>query len=168
MRVITPALTAELNLTVTRPGYLIYLGLSTPQRLSTLGSVVWNSQTWAANDAKVSGLSQASTAGRSAQVSLGNLDNVFGAMLLNESIADAEVEIYAVYAGAPNDAVLEFSGVGDSCEVGDRVVINLIGQSTQKNFSPRRRISHVTGFNTVLPAGTVISIGGNNYTLERA
>lgn len=101
-------------------------------------------------------------------MSLGNLDNAFGAMLLNESIADAEVEIYAVYAGAPNDAVLEFSGVGDSCEVGDRVVINLIGQSTQKNFSPRRRISQVTGFNTVLPAGTVISIGGNNYTLERA
>lgn len=168
VRLLTPALAAEVGLTVTRPGYLVRMEFATELRFSTLGAVRWGGQSWETYDVKVQGLTRESNATRTASLSLGNLTNEFGAIVLSNPVADVLIEIYAVYAGAPNDAVLEFSGVGDSCEVGDRVVINLVGQSTQRNFSPRRRISAATGFNTLLPAGTVLSLGGSTYLLERS
>lgn len=168
MRTLAPALVKELGLTITRPGYLVRVGFPTELRFSTMGAVTWGGQEWGAYDVKVSELSRVSSASRTASLSFGNLTNEFGAIVLSNNVADVPIEIYSVYAGAPDDAVLEFSGVGDSCEVGDRVVINLVGQSTQKTFSPRRRVSVTTGFNTLLPAGTVLSVGGSTYLLERS
>ena len=139
-----------------------------PIYLSTLGAVTWGGKTWLAEDVRVGSLQRGAGVSQIAGVSLRNLDNFYTGTVLGEGVADKVVEVYAVYAGAAADAVLEFSGVGDGVEVGDRVNISLVARSTQKMFAPRRRIGAATGFNTLLPIGTNLTMGSTVYTLERA
>ena len=168
MRTLSPALIAELGLTITRPGYLVSIAFDTPLYLSTLGDVTWGGHTWLSSDVDVGKLTRGSSAAQVAGISLGNLDALYSAIVLNGGVADRAVAVYAVYAGAPADAVLEFSGVGDDVEVGDRVNISLVSRSTQEIFAPRRRIGPATGFSILLPAGTLIPMGNTTYVLERA
>lgn len=167
MRTLSSTLLAELGRTVTRPGYLVYLGFSTPLRLSTMGDVAWGGETWIGADVKVAGLSVDERGRRQGSVSLGNADIAYGALVLNEGVADRQVVIYSAWAGAPSDAIEEFRGVGDAVEIGDRVSITLAEDSTRHMFAPRRFVNSASGFSTLVPAGTKIRIGQQIITLER-
>jgi hypothetical protein len=166
MRTLSPSLLAELGLTLTRPGYLVFVDFSTPLRLSTLGDISWGGYTWSAADIKVSALTRDEKGDARGSLSLGNALLDYGALVLNEGIADRAIRIYAVWAGVV-EPVEEFNGVGDGCEIGGRVTITLAGQGSRALYSPRRFINASTGFNTLLPAGTKISIGQQTYLLER-
>jgi hypothetical protein len=172
MRTLSPALITELGLTTTRPGYLIEIQFSSISRLSTLGDISFSGYTWVGADVRVSGLSRSdsgSQMGNGGTLSISNTDLVYGALVLNQGVADRIIRVYSVWAGAPTDAVLEFEGIGDSAElVGTRVAIKLIQDSNRYVYSPRRFISPESGFNTLLPTGTKISIGGQTMILERA
>jgi hypothetical protein len=137
--------------------------------MSSLGTVTWDGHTWIADDIKVEALVREQSVVKSAQISIGNLESTYTSLILNQGISDKPVSIYSVYAGAPTETVLEFSGVGDSAEIGDRIVLNLIGEATQNSFAPRRRIGPAVGINQILPANTVIDLGGLGlpYILEK-
>lgn len=168
-RILTSALVAKLGLTVTQPGYLVSFAFSTPVYWSSLGDVTWNGQLYTGADLRVEGLSRGETSAQRASLSIGNLDLAVGAIVLNEGVADKAVNIYTVYSGATatDDVVQEFSGVGAAAEVDKRVIITMNGQGSQRAFAPRRRISPDTGFNYVLPAGSIITVSGEFYKLER-
>lgn len=167
MRTLDAGLITELGLTITRPGYLVMMGFNVPMYYSTFGPVTWGGHNWISGDVKVDPIVKDRGLARSGKITLANLDNFFTAILLNEGVSDKPFEIYAVYAGAPDSAVLELAGVGDAVEIGDRASIGISGNSTQKNISPRRRISPATGFTRLLPPETVLHVGGVAYTLER-
>lgn len=166
MRTLSAPLLAELGLTVTRPGYLVQIDFSTPLYLSTLGDISWNGHTWTGADLKVSGLATSESGRQAGRLTLGNAWADYGALVLNEGVADRAIAIYAVWAGQI-EPLLEFSGVGDAAEVGDRVSISLAAQGSRSLYSPRRFINSSTGFNTLLPAGTKVTIGTQTFTLER-
>lgn len=166
MRTLSASLLAELGLTLTRPGYLVYIGLSTPLYLSTLDDVSWDGQTWTGADLKVSGIGHDERGGGRGQLSLGNAHLDYGALVLNESVADAAIRIYAVWAGVV-EPVQEFDGVGDDVEIGARVTIGLAAQGSRSLYAPRRFINSGSGFDTLLPAGTTLTIGQQTITLER-
>lgn len=167
MRTLTGTLIAELGLTVTRPGYLVSIGFSTPQYYSTLGNVTWGGDTWLATSLKVEGLQRTTKTGRAALLRFGDADQAMAALTLNEGVADRAVRIYAVYAGASGDAVLELSGVGDACEINQDVAISVVEFAAIKAQLPRRRISKESGFNTMIPSGTGMWINGSIYFLVR-
>jgi hypothetical protein len=107
---------------------------------------------------------------RSSSMTIANTDSAIGAIILGEGVADKAVSIYTIYAGAlgAGDTILEFLGVADAAEVNaTRATITFTGASTEASFCPRRRISRATGFNTIIPAGTTLMIGGTTYVLER-
>lgn len=162
MRTLSAGLLVELGLIVTRPGYLVQIDFSTPLYLSSLGDISWDGHTWAAADVKVAGLKS----GQGGTISFGNALLDYGALVLNEGVADRGIKIYAVWAGVV-EPVCEFDGVGDSSEVGDRVSISLSEQGSRSLYSPRRFINASTGFNTLLPAGTRLTLGQQTYILER-
>lgn len=168
MRTLSGTLAAELGLTITRPGYLVEIGFSSVLRLSTLGDVSYGGYVWSAADIKVAGLGRNEQGGNGGQLSLGNADLDYGALILNEGAADRPVRIWSVWAGAPAEAMLEFDGIGDDAEIGTRVVIRLIQDARRYTYSPRRFINAATGFATLLPAGTKIAIGQQSYILDRA
>jgi hypothetical protein len=166
MRTLSSALIAELGLTITRPGYLVQIDFSTPLYLSTLGDISWNVLSWIAADIKVSGLARDESGDSRGSISLGNMALDYGALVLNEGVADRAIRIWAIWSGV-TEPVEEFSGVGDACEVGERVSITLAGQGSRSLYSPRRFINERTGFNVLLPRGTKIAIGSQTYILER-
>lgn len=168
MITLTPALLAELGLTVTRPGYLIELGYSTTLRLSTLGNVSYAARDWVGVDVKVSGLSQDGKGGNKASLTLGNTDGVFGAVVLNEGASDIPVTIYACYAGAPGDCVQVFEGVTDGAELdANKITLSLVSQANKTLFCPRVFIAPPV-FNFLQPEGTKFTFGNEVYVLERS
>lgn len=169
MRTLSGALTTELGLTITRPGYLVEIVFATSTlRLSTLGTLSYGGYTWTASDIKVSGLSRNEQGGQAGSLSIGNADLAIGALVLTDGVADRSIRIWSVWVGAPSDAMLEFDGIGDDADIGDlRVNIKLANDHRRYAYSPRRFISPATGFNVLLPEGTKISIGGQTLVLER-
>ncbi len=167
MKTLTPALLAELALSVTRPGYLIELGYSTTLRLSTMGDISYGSYNWAAADAKLSGIGADGKGSNTARLALGNTDGAYGALVLNEGAADIACTIYACYAGAPTDAVQLFAGVTDGADISEHTVtLTLSAQRNKTLYCPRVFISKPT-FNYLQPAGSKIVWGAETFVLER-
>lgn len=168
MKTLTSALLAELALSVTRPGYLVELGYSTTLRLSTLGTLTWDGNTWAGYDVAVQRISRNGSGFGAASLAIGNTDGAIGAVVLNQGAADIACRIWAVYAGATatGDAVQVFGGVTDGCEISaDRVTFTLAAQGNATLHAPRVFINQLNGFNWVKPAGTVFSIGIEKWTM---
>lgn len=167
MRTLADAIATEVALTYTRPGYLLEFGFSTPIRISTLGTLAWDGHTWLGGQkVDVQGLGWSMSA--TPRVAIGNLDLAFGAVVLGEGAADKSVKIWAVYAGAPDDAVPLFDGVADMAEVGDMVVMTLAQRGSRTLYSPRRFVGPSAGVNHLRPENTRITLGGATYVLQRA
>lgn len=169
MRTLSAALIAELGLDVTRPGYLVELQYSTVLRLSTLGDISWDGQSWSAFNVVVSGLTQDGKGFSTANLAVGNTDGGIGALVLNEGASDVPVNIWKVYAGATDsgDPVHVFSGVTDGTGSIDaaQVPFKLVSKGSQTLDSPRVFIGQLTGFHHLQPAGAKIPVGGETYVL---
>lgn len=172
MKTLTSALASELGLTVTRPGFFVQIGYSAVLNLSTMGDISWSGQLWSAADVLVSGLGQDGGGSVAGQITLGNADGAYGALVLNEGASDIPVSVWAVYAGATalKDPVQLFAGVtnGASIDVsGHTVSLALVGQGSNTLYSPRVFINKASGFNFLQPAGTKIVFGNETFVLER-
>lgn len=171
MRTLSAALLTELGLSVTRPGFLVSLGFSTTLYLSTMGFIAWNGQSWAVANIRISGISQDGSGVARAQIDLGNTDNAYGALVLNEGASEIPVSVWACYAGATaaGDPVQVFSGVTDGADIDERSVkLAVVSQSNSTLFSPRVFVNRAAGFNFLQPVGTKIFANGQTFVLERA
>lgn len=170
MRTLSPELITQLNLVVTRPGYLVQIQgampVNTTLNFSTLGNVTWGGRTWLSSNLKVSGLSRDTSVKRTATLEFGNLDGAYSSIALSMGTSEIAVNIWTVYAGAPDDAVLEFQGIVDGATIGDKVVMPLVGVMSERVFLPRRRINAASGFNTLIASGTMLSVGAAEYQLR--
>lgn len=169
MRTLSSALITELGLTRTRPGYLVELNYSTVLRFSSMGNISWGSYVWAGANILVSNLSQDGKGFSTSSLSVGNTDSVMGALVLNEKANSKLVRIWTCYAGATaaDDPVQEFYGVTDGAEIfPEKVQFQLVSQHNQTLESPRVFISQLTGFSFLKPAGSIVSVGGETFTLK--
>lgn len=169
MRNLSAPLLAELGLTITRPGYLIEIEFASPLRLSTIGDVTYGGNNYAAADMQVRDIKADGSLNQGSALVFANTWQDMSAMILNEGIADRPVRVLAVYAGAPDDAVEVFAGVCDDAawDTKGRITIRLTDAALNKAFWPRQRINKAAGFNTLMPAGTRVTVGGVPYIWER-
>lgn len=168
MKTLSSALLAELALSVTRPGYLVELGYSTALRLSTLGDITWGGYTWTNYDVAVSRISRDGSGAGAASLSIGNTDGAMGAIVLNQGAADIACKIWAVYAGATasGDTLQVFDGVTNGCDITPQnIAFTLAAQGNTTLYAPRVFINQINGFNWLKPAGTVVSIGIEKWTM---
>jgi hypothetical protein len=167
MRTLSTALNNALGAVVTRPAYLVYIGLTSPLRYSTHSSPTFMGKTWTAYDVAVNGLRVGALA-ISGSLIFGNADSGFSAIALgSEGLTDKQVKIWGYDAAATasdNDIVLLCDGVGGACDIAlDRVKLTVRDPSEYK-VGPRRLVSPMYGYTTNIPAGRSITI--NNITFQ--
>jgi hypothetical protein len=170
MRTLSTATLTVVGQPVTSPGFLVRLGFDTPLHLSTMADVTWNGQLWVAAPVDVEDLAYDGSGTGSGSLILGNTDNVFGALVLNEGAAGIAVQIYAAYAGLDDlaDVELVFDGETNGADIDATAVCQqLLSESVATASSPRVFINAAAGFNHLQPAGTQVFWGTETFTLER-
>lgn len=168
MITLSPALQAAHAAAVQRPAYLVQIDFDPVQRWSSHGTVEWGGHTWHARDITVEGLQVQGLAVRG-DVLLGNADGVAGDLILAEGVQDRPIHVYAYDAAATgeSDVVLLACAVGAAAEVGLMVARIGLRDATEFLQSPRTYCNEAGGFRTLLPAGTVLRINGQDIRLER-
>ncbi len=155
--------------TSTRPAYLVEIHWSTITRLTTgSDALTWNGYVWAPAEVDLTGLRWENAGLLSASLMLGNANQQFSALALNEGVADTSIVVYAYdqSATAAGDPVKVFDGVGGRCSLDDdAVTIELTTQRVRALKSPRQRITRAAGYSLLPAAGTVIRWGNNRYVL---
>jgi len=162
------ALSAALNAPVQQPAILVQAGFSTVRRWSSFSTVTWNGQTWTLEDMAVQDLQIDALRVRGTLV-LGNADDAAAALVLAESPADVPITIwgYDAAATALSDVVHLCDAVGAGVSIDERRVSIGLRSPSEFLMSPRTFVGPAAGFNTLLPAGTVLKINGADYRLER-
>lgn len=170
-RALTTATKNAAGATITAPGFLIELRLSTTYRFATRGDVVWNSITWAKQNLQIGEIVDQPDGSSKMRASVGNTDLAFGAVVLAESqIQGAGVSVWFHYdsALALADPVKLFEGVVNQATVDHSAVsFEFTTSYDTASYLPRRRITREAGFNRLLPAGRVLQIGAMKFRLER-
>lgn len=168
MRSVSVSMVAATSARITQPGYLIEI-LSTPAlRVSTRETVSALGQSWVAADVKVTGLGGSNAAPR---LQFEDADGLIAAMLLQGTLNDAPVRIWACDAAAMADAdvVLVFSGAvaAQSIDPGRGVSLTVAAGRAGALFSPRLFYGPQLGMTRMVPIGTLLKIGANQYKVDR-
>ncbi|MEG1971121.1 MAG: hypothetical protein RR101_13505 [Burkholderiaceae bacterium] len=168
MRTLTAALTSALGAPVTRPAFLVQIDFSTPRRWSTWANVMRGADWFYASDVRIEGLQVEAGRVRGSLV-VGNLDNVIGALVLNEGVSDRRIRVWGDDAGADTaaDLVLLADAVGGAAQIAPAQVAIALRANTEFLVAPRLLVGPAAGINTLVPAGAVIKIAGVEYRLER-
>jgi hypothetical protein len=162
-----PASTA-LAAPVQRPALLVQVGFSPTERWSSMGTLSWDSHTWTARSLRVDDL-QVQPLRVSGTLVLGNADDVAGTLVLGQGIQDRAIRIWGYDAAATGaaDVLWLCDAVGAAAQVDAREVRITLRHRTELQLSPRTQVGAAAGFTHLLPAGTVLRINGQAYTLER-
>lgn len=168
MKTLSSALTTALGGVLQQPAWLAYIGWSTPARLSSFSTVSYGGNSFVAADVDVSkvrveGLRVAGA------LRLGNADDMFASLALNEGVAGKTVRIYgydAQAAAADEDFVLLVDCVGGRATIDESQVSIELRPQTAYAYSPRSYVS-APAFTNVVPAGTSLTINGQTYKIER-
>ncbi|MCG8004703.1 MAG: hypothetical protein JAY88_14785 [Candidatus Thiodiazotropha lotti] len=168
-RTLTAKVATAVSQLSTSPIYLVSLGYTTIIRLSTLGTVNWNGQTWSNFGVEVKGIRYTRGGGQTASLKIPNHDNAYSALILGEGIRDIPVNIYSLYGDEPydvDDAQHVFQGVIDSVpSIGDFVDMHLVSEGVQTAWTPRIALSAFLGNDLPVP-GTRIRWNGDTLVLE--
>jgi hypothetical protein len=170
MKTLDAATLTELSATVSRPLLLVEIDFSSVIRMSSRSDVSWNGYTWTSQSIKVDGISVDGSGGSACKLTIGNTDNMIGAILLNERIADKAIQVWEAWLDPTNipRVVSRFTGVGDSFEIGSQsAVINAVAAGTNLRHAPRQMISVAGGFSRLRPEGYKMNWNGVDYTLTR-
>lgn len=171
MRSLTSALQAAIGGPVQRPAWLVEITMTAVTlRLSSFGTLTWDGFTWTADDVDVSDL-KVGALEVSGRLVLGNIDDTYGAVFLNESPSDRPVRIWGYDAGATatgDPVLLVPDAVGGGAQFGTPEVSIGLRDRTEFLVGPRAIVSRAHGFNTLLPAGRTLVINGVSFKLERS
>jgi hypothetical protein len=150
---------------------MVQIGWSTVTRLTTADTVVnWGGYLWLPGPVVLSGLSWNNSGIQTARLDLGNANQAFSALALNEGVADISIVVYAYdqSAVAAGDPVKVFDGVGGRLAADDNSVsIELSTQRSRALKSPRQRITRAGGYSLLPAPGTVVRWGNERYILRR-
>lgn len=168
MRSLSAALAAALGAPVQQPAFLVQVAFATTRRWSSFGTRTWNGQTWTKEAVALDGLAVDALRLRGT-LTLGNADDVLGALVLAEGVQDRAVTVwgYDAAATATEDVVLLAEGVGAAAAVEEQTVRVALRDRTEFMQAPRTFVNAAAGFAQLLPAGTVLRINGIDWKLER-
>lgn len=168
MRSLSSPHSTALGNPVTRPAWLVQIDFATVRRWTSAATLTWNSQTWTGCDVTVEGLEVEALRVRGSLV-IGNLDDVIGGLVLSEGVQDRPVTIYSYDAAATGAADVQWlcAAVGAGAQISERQVRIELRHKAEFVASPRTFANQAAGFNTVMPAGTVVRINGIDYQIDR-
>lgn len=170
MRTLSTALSTALGGPVQRPAFLVEAGFATVRRWSSMGSVTWGGYTWAPQSMRLDGLQVQALEVRGTLV-LENADGAASTLVLGDGVQDRTFRLWGFDAAATGslDVVWLADAVGGAAEIAPSTGEVRISLRHPAEFvtSPRTFVGPQSGFMQLLPAGTVLRINGQAYTLER-
>lgn len=123
--------------------------------------------TWLSADVVVSGITWTPGGQQAGTMVLGDSDLVFWSYALNLVLQDAPVRIWSCDAYAPGEAEPIWAGRVGAVTRGDQEVTCTLVVSADVTQVPKRRAQMLVPSYLLMPAGSVIQIGGQQYILER-
>jgi hypothetical protein len=161
---------ALLTAPVSQPGFLVQIVVgATTHRLCTMDAdFTYGGHTWTAADVQVSGLSWDTGGVRAARLTLGDVDLAWWTATLNLTLQDAPVSIWQVYVGATNEAEPLWSGRIGAVRKGEASVDCDLTIDATLLRSPRRRVQNLVDSQFLISPGTIVTIGGQEWIVERA
>ncbi len=154
---------------VARPLYLLELGFSAVEHLSTRDDVTWNGQTWAANGVSVGRITPATADGaQTAEIILPNDSYAYSAIVLGEGVEGKSLRIWKLYGEPPfasEDAVQVFDGVMDVARMGHQVRITA-NSAGRNNEQVPHLVFAPPVFNHLPVPGTIVWWRGEKVILE--
>lgn len=168
MRSLSAALSTALGAPVQQPALLVEIGYATPARYSSFATITWNGLTWTREDVAVEDLVVRALQVQGTLV-IGNNDNAAGTAALAAGLVDRSIRLwgYDAAATATADVVWLADAVAGVTEISPRALRIQLRHPCELVTSPRTFVGPAAGFNTLLPAGTVLRINGLDVRLER-
>lgn len=144
---------------ITQPYYLVYMGFSTPVRMSSSITIAWNSFTWLAAGMNV-------RMGQAPSLDIFNEDTLFGQLVLTDGTAGRPVIIYMGYRNdsAHPNPLMVFNGEMGEAMIGERVSIRCkphAPYSTPRHYAVPPFVNHIP------PDGTRFETPKQVVILER-
>lgn len=173
MRSLTAGIAGQLTAAGAFEGVLLELTLSTGQvlRYTSLDvDVPWNGFTWLSRDIQMPQLSWDGTIMKPGQVVMGDYDLSFWVLAVGAGnpLANAGVRVYLIYASATGEAEPVWSGrVAQVARDGGALAVTLTLTNPGDLLVPTQRVQYVIPPIFLLPAGTVLSLGGQTWTVDR-
>ena len=167
MLTLTPAMQAATTARITRPLHLVRIDATPPLRFCTLQTLTLMGESWQEAGLQISGL------GGDGAPSLvfTDPDSAIATAVLQGLLDDAAVTLWAGDAAAlaDTDPVIVWQGATDGASIdpAGRVTLNLSTATAATLYAPRLLYGPALGMNTMIPAGAVIKVGDNTYTVER-
>jgi hypothetical protein len=167
MKTLSVALAAALGAPVQRPAILVELAFSPVKRWSSYAELAWDGQTWLKEDVSVESL-EVGALTLSGALRLGNGDGAAAALVRAQGVQDRGVRIWGYDAAATGaaDVVWLADGICAAAQIGPDAVRIALRHPSEYTLAPRTFVSEAE-FAPLLPAGTVLKINGQAYSLAR-
>lgn len=167
MKTLSAALASALGGPVQRPAALVELAFSPVKRWSTFANLTWAGVDWVKEDVQLEDL-QVGALSLTGTLRLGNGDGAAVALVRGQGVQDRGVRIWGYDAGATasGDVVWLADGICASAQIGVDAVRIALRHPCDYTLAPRTFVADAE-FGPLLPAGTVLKINGQAYTLAR-
>lgn len=166
-RTLPAAISSAVSATVTEPLVLCQIVLGTTTlRYSSRATVSWDGATWSGGSLRVESLASAAGGGMSGNVSLSNVDDAIGTLVLNSDLTESDVRLWLLYGRGPfgaGDALALFRGVIDAADLSAvRVSLALVTEGRRGLMRPGLYVG-VPLCNHIPPPGTEYVLAGVSF-----
>lgn len=167
MKALSAALSTALGAPVQRPALLVELAFSPVKRWSSYSDLTWAGVNWTKEDVTLESL-QVGALSLTGALRIGNGDGAIAALVRAQGVQDRSVRIWGYDAGATaaGDVVWLADGICGAAQIGADAVRIELRHPCEYTLSPRTFVTD-GDFAPLLPAGTVLKINGQAYTLAR-
>lgn len=161
MQTLSAPFLATIGASVTQPLVLVEIGFAAPLRLNSREELTWDGKLWLADR-----VCTVQRRAEGATLTLGNHDDLLGAYLLNERVADRAINIWEAWLdGASMHVRQVLAGIGGQARCGvDVAVIEAVAGNALAH-APRLLIRHAVGWPPPKPEGFRFAWDGQDYTL---
>jgi hypothetical protein len=171
MLTLSSALDAAVSANWTKGVWLVQIASpTTVYRITNWDELItWGGYDWTPAPLEVRGLQKGLGDARNGSLVWTDLDITWWTLALNDELSGAQVDVWRGDADVGDDAAYTFSGLtGGPAHEDGITTVDLINEVTDTGTSPRQRIGPAIGVQYMQPAGSVFTIGGVNYRLQRA
>lgn len=173
-RVPSPSLNTDLTASITSPGYLLYIGFTTPLRLSSRGNLTFQGNSFIEWGFDVRGLTPSIESSGNGSITFHDPDESILAYIVSEGIEEKLIRLWVYSGDVAEFSALDlynpielYNGYAAEAQAQDGVVnISLRSVTKQSMYTPRVRMTRETGFTRLPVDGKEYEFGGEKWKAE--
>ena len=162
----------EVAIDFTRPVHLVKMEFpSATSYMSTGPQITFDSNVYLEGQVNVGTFTWSSDGIQKGKINIHNENNVAAGLILNEGVNDISISIYLTYmivGGSNSTPELLVSGVMDGGDLtAESLSISVVSTKSSAQYIPNRYYTEAENFRHLPVDGSVITWGGEKFTLEQ-